>query len=262
MAKQKIRNAGNRSNGGRKRQDGDRYPNGRLKPAGPNQLMVDRRKAICEDVTKASNPLDAAHYRGWLSSADFDTGQRFARLHSLAGFGQRGGGAGAGREVAKPTEVSLDVALEAKSFFSGLPHAEIVGLWDSVFDDDGVGRTTRDDRAAKAMVSWKAANAAMSPAQRAEVHLVCIEQSFPQWVIQRAAGHMDSAWEAKRALLIGGLQAIRQALKPARAAQPASSVIPDPVQSIAEKRVIEREIRVEEGRQTLEVERVSRRNVT
>ena len=45
MAKQKIRNAGHRSKGGRKKLEGDRYPSGRLKPIGPNQLVVDRRKA-------------------------------------------------------------------------------------------------------------------------------------------------------------------------------------------------------------------------
>ncbi len=65
MTKPKIRNAGNRSRGGRPAQPGERTLGGRLKAPGPNQLVVERRKAMCGDITKATNPLDAAHYRGW-----------------------------------------------------------------------------------------------------------------------------------------------------------------------------------------------------
>lgn len=260
MSKVRIRNAGNRSNGGRPRQEGERTASGRLKPPGPNKLVIERRKALCDDVTKASNPLDAAHYRGWISAEEYETGQTFARLHAAAGFGGRGGGAGAHLEVEKPTEVSGDVTDSAGSFFSGLPHAEVTALWDAVFNDDGVQRQSAEDRAAKAMKNWKIANASMSVFQRAEVNLVCIEQSFPQWIIQRAAGRMDTSWEAKRTLLIDGLRAVRLALKKPT---PATGSTPEPVVVIPAPRptqVIEREIRVDEdGGVVLEVERIGRR---
>jgi len=179
MSKQKIRIAGHRSKGGRKKQDGERYPSGRLKPIGPNQLVVDRRKAMCDDITKATNPLDVALYRGWLDPADYDTGRTYARLHHAAGFGHRGAAAGANMEVPKPTETSLDVTLDARSYFSSLPHAEVAALWDSVFNDDGQPVKTPEEGATEAMVKWKAANAAMTAFERAEVSSVCIDDSFP-----------------------------------------------------------------------------------
>ncbi len=93
---------------------------------------------------------------------------------------------------------SLRVTTDAKSFFAGLPHAEVAALWDAVFDDDGQRKASADERAKDATRLWQSANAAMTAEQRQEVHRVCIDDSFPQWIIQRAAGHMDTAWEGTR----------------------------------------------------------------
>lgn len=253
MPKPKIRNAGNRSKGGRPSQAGDRTPGGRLKAPGPNQLIIERRKALCDDIRKATNPLDVAHYRGWIGDADYRTGLTYARLHAAAGFGRRH--RGGSREVSPPTEVSIDVMADPKSFFAGLPHAEVVALWDAVFDDDGSRKATADQRAQDATRLWQAANAAMTAAQRQEVHRVCIEDSFPQWIIQRAAGRVDTSWEGGRLILIEGLRAIRRAIKPATA----PTVPPPAPPAIADMRVVEREIRTQEGAVVLEVERVRRR---
>jgi hypothetical protein len=64
------------------------------------------------------------------------------------------------------------------------------------------------------MKRWKIACRAMTSEQRQEVQDVCILDSFPQWIIQRAHGNMGTSWERKRDLLIGGLSAIRRALHP------------------------------------------------
>lgn len=197
---------------GRKPQAGARYPGGKLKPKGPNPLVVDRRRALAKDITMATCPLDVAHTNGWLDDGDYQTGIMFARLHRAAGFGQVGAAMGASMQVPAPTELSLSVALSDLSFFSGLPHAEIVELWDRVFDAETPDRDGQTRRAEKANRQWRAANAAMTLAERSEVEDVCIHDSFPQWVIQRAAGRLDTSWERKRDLLISGLRKVKRAL--------------------------------------------------
>lgn len=75
-----------------------------------------------------------------------------------------------------------------------------------------------DEGSAKAMLKWKAANAAMTMQERAEVTDVCVHDSWPQWIIQRNAGRMDTAWERKRDLLISGLGKVRIAIGSPKAA--------------------------------------------
>ena len=256
MSKIKIRNAGNRSKGGRPAQAGERTASGRLKAPGPNPFVVAQRRAICDDITKATSPLDVAHYRGWLGDADYRTGQTYARLHATAGFGRRD--RGGNREVALPTEVSIDVTADPKSFFAGLPHAEVAALWDAVFDDDGQRKASAEERARDATRLWQAANAAMTAEQRQEVHRVCIDDSFPQWIIQRAAGHMETAWESKRRLLLAGLRAVRMAGRTDLVPDGGALAPPAPP-AMSDMRVIDREVRLADGEPVLEVERVVRR---
>lgn len=244
---------------GRPRKEGARTKSGRLKAP---QLVIDRRKAMCDDVTKATSPLDVAHYNGWLDEAEYRAGLDYARLHRAAGFGVRGGGGGGGgasrMEIENPMDLSLDVTTDAKSFFSGLPHAEVAAIWDSVFNDDGRAKETAGERAAKATLAWKAANAALTIQQRHEVRLVCIEDSFPQWILQRRTGRMGTSWEAKRTLLIDGLRAIRRAIKPARPGANTAQAVPAPRPG---QKVVDRTVYVDQdtGAQVLEVERIMRR---
>lgn len=213
MAKPRIRNPGNRSGGGRKRQDGERYANGRLKPPGPNARTVEMRAAFgVNDIGQAFTPLQVAARQGWLSPADCRIAATFASIHTLAGLGRSASAVGADREVEAGAAVSGDPS--APSFFATLPHAEVVAIWDAVFASDGGDPSDREKRAIRATQQWKAANAAMTPEQRAEVYDVCILDSFPQWIIQRAAGRMGTSWEKKRDLLIAGLRAVAHALKP------------------------------------------------
>ncbi|MGH6979051.1 MAG: hypothetical protein ACRED4_07150 [Brevundimonas sp.] len=219
--KPKIRNAGNRSGGGRPRSDGDRYPNGKLKPQKPNDRTMQMRASLgVTDIGQAFSPIQVAARKGWLSADDCRIAATFASIHTIAGLGRASSAAGAGHEVAPRTDVSGDPA--AASFFATLPHSEVVAIWDAVFTSEGSPASDREDRATKAMAQWKAANAAMTPEQRSEVYDVCILDSFPQWIIQRAAGRMNTSWERKRDLLIAGLRAVGGALRPAPSTRPDS----------------------------------------
>ncbi len=162
------------------------------------------------DIGQAFTPIQIAARQGWLSAEDCRTAAMFASIHSLAGLGRSASAAGAGLEVAAGTDVTGDPG--AASFFATLPHSEVVAIWDAVFNTTG-DPVDHDARAQKAMQQWKLANAAMTPEQRSEVYDVCILDSFPQWIIQRAAGRMETSWEKKRNLLSEGLRAIARALR-------------------------------------------------
>ena len=66
-----------------------RYANGRLKPPGPNERVVEMRRALLTggretdapvDITKAENALDVALARGWITEERHRATQRFASL--------------------------------------------------------------------------------------------------------------------------------------------------------------------------------------
>jgi len=214
-----------------------------------------------DHIGQAFSPIQIALRNGWLGEADCRTAAEFASLHAAAGMGRSSISMTSDLEVKTRTETTGDPT--APSFFAQLPDQEVAMIWDLVFSNDGGAQDTREERAARAMRKWKAANAAMSPEQRTEVHNVCILDSFPQWVIQRAHGHMETSWERKRDLLIAGLRAIRAELHPPKAREPintgargAPSSAPSPVPP----RVIEHTVYVDEdGEPLLEVERVVRR---
>lgn len=260
MAKPRIRNPGNRSGGGRPRKNGDRYDNGRLKPQGPNARTLEMRASLgVTDIGQAFTPIQIAARQGWLSADLCRIAATFASIHTLAGLGRSASAVGADREVAAGAAVSGDPS--APSFFATLPHSEVVAIWDAVFSSVGEEPTKRREREAEAMRQWKAANAAMTPEQRAEVFDVCILDSFPQWIIQRAANRMDTSWERKRDVLIAGLHAIGRALRPTSAS--ARGQDDDPAVSSASLPAgsVRREFYVDtDGQPLFEVERVYRMN--
>lgn len=245
--------------GGRPRQKGERYPNGRLKPAGANERSMEIRKGFgLSKLNQRMVPLDVAHSNGWLSDVDYLTGIRFANLHQAAGFNRAGSAMGSTLEVDVPTEVSLSVSLTAKSFFAGLPHNELTALWDRVFDRGERDMEKASEAAAKAMKLWKLANAAMTAQERDEVTNVCILDSWPQWVIQRSAGREGTTWEVKRDILISGLAKVRAAIRPERTVDPVED---EPAQDGPTGPLrTEHFVYVDEtGAQVLEVERITRR---
>lgn len=250
-----------RSRGGRTRKEGDRYPGGKLKPQGPNERSVEVRRALgLEKLNQRMVPLDVAHARGWVSDVDYLTGIRFANLYEKAGFARSGGSMGSALEIDVPTEVSLSVSTEAKSFFSGLPHAEMCALWDRVFDRGERDMVKADEAAVRAMADWKKACAAMTAFERAEVTDVCVHDSFPQWILQRSAGREGTTWERKRELLISGLGAVRKALRKPLVEAVAEAMLEQarPTGPLRSEHFVYVD---EDGAQVLEVERRTRRPV-
>lgn len=192
---------------GRPRQDGDRYPSGKLKPRKPNERTLEMRRSVgVIDIGQAFSPIQVAARQGWLSEEDCRTAALLAAIYSQAGIGRPVAGSASVTETPEPTEVSRDFW-----YFSTLPSKEVAEIWNAVFNFAGQN-TTQQERAERSTKQWKVANAAMTPPQRQEVYNVCILDSFPQWVIHRAAGRMDTSWENKRTLLIEGLGAARRAL--------------------------------------------------
>lgn len=245
-----------RSKGGRPRQQGERTKGGRLKHS-PNERVMQIRAAFGVDhVGQAFSPIQIAHRNRWLSDEDCRTAVEFAGIYAAAGLGRSSISMSAEHEVDRRTETSREVT--APSFFAQLPDVEVAMIWDSVFNDDGGHLMDRDERGAAAMRKWKAACAAMTPEQREEVHNVCILDSFPQWIIQRAHGHMETSWERKRDLLIGGLRAVRAELHRPKGKHDQAPVAP--MVSAQTRAQVERTVYVsEDGEPLLEVERVVRR---
>lgn len=187
-----------RSNGGRPRQDGDRYPSGKLKPVKPNPKIVDIREAF--GLTKLGQkftPIEVAFHRGWIDEDAYTAAARYAALHRLAVVGGPSMPTQRDRSAGEGADVRLLI-------FAHLTDKEVEAIWDSAMPP---ARTPTDDedRRAKATRQWTDWNAAMTPEQRQELFNVVILDSWPQWVIQRAAGYFGRAWETKRDLLLDGL---------------------------------------------------------
>lgn len=247
-----------RSKGGRPRQEGERTKSGRLKHK-PNERVMQMRAVFGVDhIGQAFSPIQIAFKNGWLTEVDCRTASEFASLHAAAGLGRSSISLSAGMEVKPGADTTGDVT--AASFFATLPHHEVAAIWDAVFTDDGARKLTGEEASARAMKRWKLACAAMTPDQRREVQDVCILDSFPQWIIQRAAGNMGTNWERKRDLLIGGLQAIRRALHPAQP-RVQHDVRHGAAPTAAGGVQVDRTIYVDEaGEKVLEVERRTRRS--
>jgi len=189
-----------RSKGGRPRQDGDRYPSGKLRPVKPNLRVVKTREAF--GLTKLGQkftPIEVAFHRGWIDEDTYSAAARYAALHRLAVTN--------GPTVAVQRDQSTPEGADVRALsFAHLTDKEVAAIWDSAMPPT---RSPSDDqeRRARATRQWKEINAAMTPAEREEVFNVVILDSWPQWIIQRAAGYFGTRWERKRELLVSALAA-------------------------------------------------------
>lgn len=193
---------------GRPRKTGERKPSGQLrwKPPGPNEVIVEQRKALLNDdkgLHRADNPLDLAHARGWLTEREHRAGESFARLHRSAGLASPGLSNGALPEADFAGQRDIRT-------WNELSDAEISEVWARVMSK---GVANASDGSSKSMDSWVAICAVLSANQLREVELVCIHQSWPQWVIQRCAGHFDTAWERKFRSLQEGLAIVAETIQ-------------------------------------------------
>lgn len=247
------------SKAGRPKKGGDRYPGGKLKPAPqPNQIMLDRRAELCDDVTMASCPLDAAYANGWLTLKEHRTGEQYALLRRLAVPGRPGMAAGGAHEADISTVGSA--APFVKNMWAIMPDAQIKAIWDAAFREvrqEG-DLSSAEKREAQARERSRSADTSMTHAERREVELICIHQEWPEWFAARRAGDLD---QAGYRLLVSGLRKIAASWKPkADNENRPGSISPVPYRPSLHGTPVDRETHVNEnGEVVLEVERVRRR---
>lgn len=185
------------SKSGRPRQQGDRYPSGKLRPPKPNEKVLAIRHAFgLEKLGQKFTPIEVAFHRGWIDEETYWAAARYAALYRLAVSGVP---AYANQNLPEARS-SVDVRTLS---FAQLATAEISAIWDSAMGEPEA--EPDEDRRAKATLRWREVNAAMTPEQRQEVFNVVALESWPQWIIQRAAGYFGRAWETRRDLLVAGL---------------------------------------------------------
>lgn len=215
------------SKAGRKKLPGARYPNGRLKPPGPNQIVVDGRRAMLGDdkldISAASDPLDFAHAKGWLTDQEHQAARALGRLFRQCGFGAPR------MNPAGLHEVQPSLQIDARSF-SVMADDEITTIWDAVFRDDPI---PGEDRSAIATSLWQKIMGAMPKAVQAEVFSVCIASSWPHWMIDQARGiELGRSRIDRKERLMAGLalarSVTRRERKKAEPAQPIVVAEPEP----------------------------------
>jgi hypothetical protein len=221
-----------RSKGGRPRKEGERYPNGDLKPKRElgNERVRDWRAAALgsdQNLERADSPVSLALARGWLTEGQARTADEVAKRYrrfvrwfrppALSSGGLREATAGSGVD---------------KRSLQDMTDAEKTAVFDMVFN---VRRSGAPDTADAALAGWQAVSKAMTPAQRSEVFAVCIQQSWPQWINWRLTepqpmphagfaalsrwlvwAHRAGGWERGRVALVGGLDAVAELVAPPR----------------------------------------------
>ena len=242
-----LRVAGSGARGPKKR-SGPRYPNGRLKPDGPNPRLLELRRLIAPDVRLAENPLDAAFANGWLSEAEHRAGRVYARLCAQVDLGGPRAGRARLTERAAPAEGQGRKLAEMS-----LP--ELAALWDAALGDGApAGPEERAAAAERAMAAWRAIGASVRAPARAELFSVCVLESWPQWLLHRLSGlalrrraeaenrpladdelalialRFTTRWETKRDLLVEALAGVAAVLRPP---EPRRWAVPSPNLPIA-----------------------------
>lgn len=198
-------------NAGRPRKEGERYPSGKLKPPARNERVVAERKEMLggrTDIESASTPMDLAHARGWLSTADYRAGLAFAEIRSRARLGGPRLGASGVQETSTTTGIEKRTLRE-------MTDAEIAAVWDLVFGQ----RVISDPEAATADAhrKWNVIQRALTGGEANELYLVCVLHSWPQWMVYKARDkEIPEVWDAKRILLENGLRKVRTAFREMR----------------------------------------------
>lgn len=241
---------------GRPRQTGERDASGRLRPPGPNPKVVAERRALVGqdgDIARAASPLDLALARGWISQGQHRAGTTYARLYRMSRLGAPDRDVGFGLPEQPGAEAFDPRGLREMS------DREVAAAFDGVFDQVESGDA--EARASAAFREWKALNGLMGPAEQREVFLVCVRDSWPQWIVQRAAGRFGTRWETAHGSLIAGLNAIEARSRRARMVK--SSPAPEPAPERSARRMPARRLETTlyvdgEGALLFEVERRGR----
>jgi len=211
--RRQLRKGQGSSKAGRPRQEGDRYPSGKLKPR-RNERLIEAKRALVGDgldIALADDPLEFIRAKGWLSQGRYRTAlaYRDARRRARVGAPRLDGGGVA--------ETSSTTGVQGRSF-AEMTDAEITEVFDHVFREPPV---STDEREAQALRRWKALEAAMSPAQRREVGLIVCDQSWSFWIMALNLGHALTPRQAQqRQDLEAGLDSMGAVLRAQAAGRP------------------------------------------
>lgn len=205
MARRKQRRKGS-SKAGRPRKGGSRYPSGKLKPAGPNETVLERRKA--GDASAGEHPIDFALSSGLITERQ----HRDAMAYRLTFKRAHVGAMGPRLALSKFADVDPSDALRVA--WATMSDVEITRIFDKVFT---VEPAPQDKERAEeaAMAKWKLLNTALKHSERDELFMVCVVGSWPLWMPQVAEGRALGLRDAKKkADLLNALSAVGRALRP------------------------------------------------
>lgn len=247
MTKRKRKARGS-SKAGRPRKEGDRYPSGKLKPPGPNERVIVKRKA--GDADAGEHPLDFALSQGWLDERLHRTAMDYRDAYGRAHLYGAPRLALGGLSEAMPSE-----ALKLK--WAEMSDADIVEIFDEVFNVEAPPED-KDAGAAKAWLRWKMLNNSLRPDEREELFRVAILGSWPFWMPKAASDlALGANDQRKRSLLLSALEGASRAMRPPK---PKATITPLPDQP---KRAAKTEVPVRyETPDGQEVQPTSRKGVS
>jgi hypothetical protein len=204
-----------RRGGGRPRKPGPRHPSGQLvQKVEPNAKVVEIRRALlgqgsAAPLAAAEDAMALALARDWISEAQHRAGIGHAAAWRRSHPQRRTRGLA---EAAEPASRDLRRVGE-------LSDAEIAQAFDAVFAGPERPGPPSEAELAEARLRYNTMSRAMTAGEQNEVFLCFCLGSWPQWLLQRCAGHFDTAWERKHRLLVSGLETL-SGLRMGRAAAP------------------------------------------
>lgn len=205
MAKRKSRGS---SKAGRPRKSGERFPGGKLKPSGPNETVIERRKI--GDASAGEHPLDFALGQAWINEAQHRAGMAYRATFNRSHAGLMG------PQLALQRLPETDESEQLRVNWSALSDEQIVDIFDKVFCVEPAPED-KLEREAAAMLLWKRLNAALTGSEREEMFRVCVLGSWPFWMPKEGAGIALGARDShKRSMLLGALGAVSRAARPPR----------------------------------------------
>lgn len=215
------------SKAGRPKKAGDRYACGKLKPEPPNAAVLAQRAQLLGSAPDkagkvaqyqdASTPLDLALARGWLTEAQHKAGVAYAAAYRSARLGAPSLDAG-GVIASDPSTGG------GRAVIADMSPAEIAAAWDLVFSRRSAEGA--QDRQAEAFARWKTLNATLTSAEQAELHLTCVMEDWPQWLVQRVNGRFGTSWERRYVVLVAALDKLVLALRPPKRSEPRAKTAP------------------------------------
>lgn len=192
------------SKSGRPRQDGDRYPSGKLRPPKPNATVLARR--LAGDADAGEHPMDFALGKGWITERQHRDAMAYRAAFNRAHI--------SGPRLSVGTLSEVPPSEELRMNWSQMSDDEISGIFDKVFNEEP-GPEDREAMEATALERWKRLNVALRASEREELFRVCVLGSWPFWMPKKAANHRLGAKDmVKEENLMYALGAVGRALRP------------------------------------------------